>query len=82
MIGWLENSFAKAYLGFQLNKELDVSQQGALEARKTKIMLSFIRKSITTRLGVVILPLSTDGNHVERFAQFLGPCAQETRGHA
>lgn len=60
-------------MGFQLNKELHMNQQGALEAKKTKIMLGFIRESVTTGLGVVILPLSTDENHVECFAQFWVP---------
>lgn len=50
-----------------------MNQQGALKAKKTKIMLGFIRECINTTLEVVILPLSTDENHVECFAQFWAP---------
>ncbi|KAK4832996.1 hypothetical protein QYF61_027020 [Mycteria americana] len=55
----LESSFAEKALGVLVENKLNMSEQCTLTTKKANTILSYMRKSVATRLREVILPLNS-----------------------
>ena len=77
---WIENSPEEKDLGMLIDDRFNMSRQCALEAQKANCILSYIKRSVTSRSREVVLPPCSHETPSRELYPFLEPPTQDGYG--